>query len=120
MQQPVALIGQQPVDQLQNTEKQSDKSIQKHVGQIVQQLVAQIPWGHNILIFSKSKDVTEAEFYIQQTIENNWSRDTLALRDINKPMGISEFQITENLPDNLKSSLPTIEEIEKEFKNLGE
>lgn len=38
-----------------------------------------------------------------------------ALRDINKPMGVSEFQFTEILPDNLKSSLPTIEEIEKEL-----
>ena len=43
-----------------------------------------------------------------------------ALRDINKPMGVSEFQITEDLPENLKSSLPTIEEIENEFKNLEE
>ncbi len=39
-----------------------------------------------------------------------------ALRDINKPMGVSEFELTEILPDNLKSSLPTIEEIEEEFK----
>lgn len=40
-----------------------------------------------------------------------------ALRDINKPMGVSEFQFTEILPDDLKSSLPTIEEIEKELKD---
>ena len=39
-----------------------------------------------------------------------------ALRDINKPMGVSEFQLTEILPENLKSSLPTIEEIENELK----
>ena len=38
-----------------------------------------------------------------------------ALRDINKPIGVSEFQFTEILPDNLKSSLPTIEEIEREL-----
>lgn len=41
-----------------------------------------------------------------------------ALRDINKPMGVSEFKLTEALPEDLKSSLPTIEEIEKEFNNL--
>lgn len=45
-----------------------------------------------------------------------------ALRDINKPIDVSEFELTEILPDNLKSSLPTIEEIEEElteknFKN---
>lgn len=40
-----------------------------------------------------------------------------ALRDINKPLGIAEYetQIIESLPENLKGSLPTIEEIEKEF-----
>jgi predicted nuclease of restriction endonuclease-like (RecB) superfamily len=36
-----------------------------------------------------------------------------ALRDMNKPMGISEFDFTEILPDELKSDLPTIEEIEE-------
>ena len=40
----------------------------------------QIPWGHNILIFSKSKSINQAYFYIQETIENGWSRDVLALQ----------------------------------------
>ncbi len=39
-----------------------------------------------------------------------------ALRDINKPMGVSEFELTETLPSDLKSSLPTIEEFEEEFR----
>ena len=59
VQQPVGLMGQQPVDQLQVTVNQGDA--------IVQQRVALIPWGHNILICAKSKDVTEALFYIQKT-----------------------------------------------------
>jgi predicted nuclease of restriction endonuclease-like (RecB) superfamily len=40
-----------------------------------------------------------------------------ALRDISKPMGISEFKYLEALPENIKSNLPTIEEIEAEFKD---
>ncbi len=44
---------------------------------IGQQLVAQIPWGHNLLIISKIKNVDEAKFYVQKTIENNWSRAVL-------------------------------------------
>ncbi len=40
-----------------------------------------------------------------------------SLRDLNKPIGVSEYQITENLPEELRSSLPTIEQIEAE---LGE
>jgi len=55
-------IGQQPVAQLSN------------------KLLDKIPWGHNILVFSKSQDIEEAQFYVQKIIENNWSRDTLAIQ----------------------------------------
>lgn len=37
------------------------------------------------------------------------------LRDTTRPIGVSQFQITEALPDNLKGSLPTIEQIEAEL-----
>lgn len=40
----------------------------------VPQAVAQIPWGHIRLILDKIKDYAEAEFYVQKTIENSWSR----------------------------------------------
>ncbi len=43
-------------------------------------LISQIPWGHNIQIFTKASDLQEARFYIAQTIENGWSRDVLALQ----------------------------------------
>lgn len=35
-----------------------------------------------------------------------------ALRDMNKPIGVSGYQITESLPDDLRPSLPTVEELE--------
>jgi len=38
-----------------------------------------------------------------------------ALSDVHKPIGVSEYQITQSLPEELKSSLPTVEEIEAEF-----
>jgi len=38
-----------------------------------------------------------------------------ALRDIKKPIGISNFELQKMIPDKLKSSLPTIEEIENEL-----
>jgi predicted nuclease of restriction endonuclease-like (RecB) superfamily len=52
------------------------------------------------LILCKGKDKIFAEY---------------ALRDLNKPIGVSEYELTQMLPDNLKSSLPSIEDIEKEF-----
>ena len=48
------------------------------------QLVSQLqedffstPWGHHILIMQRCKDTDKALFYIQQTVENNWSRSVL-------------------------------------------
>ena len=38
-----------------------------------------------------------------------------ALRDTNKPIGVSEYELTKALPENLKPSLPSIEEIENEL-----
>ena len=38
-----------------------------------------------------------------------------ALQNIKSPIGVSEMQLAEALPENLKGSLPTIEEIEKEL-----
>lgn len=56
------------------------------------------------ILLCRDKNNVEAEF---------------ALRDLNKLMGVSEFQFTEVLPDELKSSLPTVEEIEEELKGIG-
>lgn len=36
-----------------------------------------VPWGHHIEITTKCKDIDEALFYIQQTINEGWSRNTL-------------------------------------------
>lgn len=38
-----------------------------------------------------------------------------ALRDMIKPIGVSEYKLTEAIPEELKSSLPTIEELETEL-----
>ena len=44
-----------------------------------------------------------------------------ALRDIKKPIGVASFktEIVKSLPENLKSSLPTIEEVEAELNREG-
>jgi len=38
-----------------------------------------------------------------------------ALRDMSKPIGLAEYKLTENLPANLKTALPTIEELEAQL-----
>ena len=39
-----------------------------------------------------------------------------ALRDINKPMGVSEYILTNAIPDNIKPQLPSVEELERELE----
>lgn len=36
-----------------------------------------VPWFHHVVIFTRSKTVPEALFYIEQTIANGWSRSEL-------------------------------------------
>jgi len=56
------------------------------------------------LIICKTKDDIIAEY---------------SLTDLHKPLGISSYELKKILPDNFKSSLPSIEEIENELnKNL--
>ncbi len=53
------------------------------------------------LLLCKSKNKVVAEY---------------ALRDSARPLGIAEYQLTEALPEELKTSLPTIEQIERELE----
>ena len=46
---------------------------------IVQQVVGQIPWGHNLRILDLLKNPEERLWYAKATIENGWSRNVLVL-----------------------------------------
>lgn len=47
---------------------------------IVQQVAAQIPWFHNCILLDKVKDPGERLWYVQQTIQNGWSRNVLVMQ----------------------------------------
>ncbi len=44
---------------------------------IVQQVVAQLPWGHNVRIVEAIKDPDERLWYARQAVEHGWSRNVL-------------------------------------------
>jgi hypothetical protein len=56
------------------------------------------------LLICKSKDKTIVEY---------------ALKDMQQAMGVSEYQLTQHLPESLQSSLPSIEEIEAEIEGVN-
>jgi predicted nuclease of restriction endonuclease-like (RecB) superfamily len=47
---------------------------------ILQQLAAQLPWFHHVILMQKVKDLRARLWYVQQTIEHGWSRSILALQ----------------------------------------
>jgi predicted nuclease of restriction endonuclease-like (RecB) superfamily len=68
----------------------------------VQQVVGQIPWGHNVVIISKSNSVEEALFYCHKTLENSWSRSVLLHQielELYNRKGKAITNFLETLPD---------------------
>ena len=126
--------------------QQASNDHQEFVQQLVAQL-ASIPWGHNILIVSKSKTQEEAKFYLAKTLEHGWSRavlthqiesgiweregkaitnfqatlpprqSVLAQQTLKDPYLFDFLELTKSLPTELQSKLPTIEQIESELES---
>lgn len=66
-------------------------------------LVTQIPWGHNIIIMTKIRDIDIRKIYIEATIQNSWGRDMLAIQIENNyhlriGNSVNNFNLT--LPEN--------------------
>lgn len=72
-------ISELAVRELDNPETTNNEQVvRKNKNKLnLDQIADKIPWGHHILILKKIKNLTEATFYIQQTITNNWSRAVL-------------------------------------------
>jgi predicted nuclease of restriction endonuclease-like (RecB) superfamily len=71
----VNTIMQQPVAQLKS---QEISILPQPVAKLEnQQLLLSIPWGHNLLLIEKIKDIETRFWYMKQTIENGWSREVL-------------------------------------------
>lgn len=69
-----------------------------------------VPWGHHKMIVEKCKEINEAIFYINQTIEQNLSRSDLESRIL-----ANVYERSENALNNFEKTLPVKEEI----KNLA-
>ena len=41
-----------------------------------------------------------------------------ALSGYDQPIGVSDYQLTKTIPDHLRSTLPSIEEVEKELSRI--
>ncbi len=113
-------ILQQPVAKLQNIQNQKIIKVQQPVAQLEisknlimpqpaaklenSQLLLSIPWGHNILLIEKIKNIDTRFWYMQQTIENGWSREVLGAM-----IKSSSFERKGSLTNNFELRLPNLQ-----------
>jgi len=71
----------------------------------LQQLVAEIPWGHNLLIMEKISSVNEREYYIKSSRDFGWSRNVLLNQIKADAYTLSLKQKTHNFPKTLPAHL---------------
>lgn len=74
------------------------------VREFVQQVVAQIPWGHNVVLLDKVSDAKEREWYIKKSAKNGWSRNVL-VHQIER--GLYQRQVLVDKVSNFESRLPS-------------
>ena len=65
------------------------------------QIVREISWSQNIVIFEKCKEIKEREYYIKNCIEYGWNRNTL----------LHHIKTELYKRDNLENSLPSKEKL---------
>jgi predicted nuclease of restriction endonuclease-like (RecB) superfamily len=92
---------------------------------ILQQLVAEIPWGHNRVLLNKIKNIEEREWYIRKTIEHGWSRNILTLQietNLYRREGkaISNFDLTLPSPQSDLARETFKDPYVFDFLNIGE
>ncbi len=87
----------------------------------LRQLVAVLPWGHNLLLIQKVPSLAAVEFYANEVITKGWSRDLLLNAIKMDSYSQSQSEISSN---NFSQTLPQINaeyanEVFKSNYNLG-
>ena len=100
--------------------------------EFVQEVLAQLPWYHQLALLDKLR-TDEDRRAVDAQVKSEQDAPTIglllcktqnrvvaeyALRDVNKPIGVAEYQLIEALPAELQTSLPSIEQIERELAGL--
>lgn len=84
--------------------------------QFVQEVLAQIPWYHNITLLEKIDNINKRKWYINKTIENGWSRNVLVHQI---ELELYERQVLSEKTNNFKNILknPQSELVEETMKD---
>jgi len=105
-QRRVEPILRQPVAELAADEERLQPVAKLSTAEVIeflQQLVAETPWGHNLLILNKLTDPAARLYYLHATSRFGWSRNVL-LNQIKA--GSYERAVTEKKSHNFPLALP--------------
>lgn len=72
----------------------------------VQEVLAQIPWYHNIILMDKIKDIEERKWYIKEIVQNGWSSNMLKMQIYGK---VYERQALAEKITNFELTLPSVQ-----------
>jgi predicted nuclease of restriction endonuclease-like (RecB) superfamily len=83
----------------------------------LRQLVAEIPWGQNLLIMAKTKEPAQREYYLRATAEMGWSRNVLLHQIKSDAFG---RHVTAGKQHNFEKALPVhlAEQADKAMKDV--
>ena len=92
---------------------------------ILQPVVAEISWAHNIVIMERCKDDLAREFYIRMTKKFGWSKNVLILQIENQSYEktlLNQTNFNKALPAKIKrqAKLAIKDEYTFDFLELGE
>ena len=99
--QPIPIVPQVEA-QLQLPANKEDGILPQVEAKLDYNKMTLIPWGHHKMILDKCDNIPEAIFYINKTIENNWSRAVLEYQietDLYKRQGKSTTNFKLTLPE---------------------
>jgi len=137
-------IGQEVPAQMQTIDLEDNIIGQEPLAQIelifVNSPIAKINWASHMVLMDNKLPLGIRYWYMKQAVEFGWSSNILdnntiglllcrgkdeimaqySLEGYNQPIGVSDYQLSKAVPEELKSALPTIEEVEQELSYLLE
>lgn len=83
----------------------------------LRQLVAEIPWGQNLTILNKIKDIIAREYYLESTKKCGWTRAVLVMQIESQAY---ERHVLQDKQHNFEKALPEhlAEQADKTMKNI--
>lgn len=98
-----------------NTKLHSYIVFELKIGQFLPEYAGKMNFYLNAVDKTLKTDVDNSSIGIILCKSKNKLIAEYSLKDMTKPIGIAEYTVTQTIPDNIKSNLPTIEEFEKEL-----